>query len=526
MSFGRAEHVSWKSVPTLTRAVKSCRSATSIYWAPSTLIMVIGCATVDPSPDYQRADRLIAERTGVEGVYDPEADELIAEKVDRLLSDGLTVEEAVQVALLNNRSFQALFHEIGLSRAEVVRSGLMTNPSLGLSLRFPEGGGRSNLTLTLAQELIDLWQIPVRKRIAEAQLEQTVLSVARRAVDLAADVTVKYYQLLGFLLAQEIAQQNLELVERSLKLAQDRYTAGQAGKLDVNLTQANLLDVKLEMMSLGRECRIADVELARALGLVRGEQSWKLKGSLPEGPVSVADHTTLLVFAMGRRMDARAMAMQVQAAEDEIRQQYLNIVPSVTLGAELERTENRALPGRKIPADTVRESVRNGQPTVPSIQSRDERNAEKRQIIDSLLGPTLDITLPVWHQNQPEIAKARFKASQKRKEYEDLLDAVAQDVEQAFTRVKVAEEVVTFFEKQALPQARENVDVAQRVYQAGKESIIALIDAQKSLIRQRGECINIRRDYAIALAELKRAVGGGLPSEQPNESPSTQPKPQ
>ena len=119
-----------------------------------------------------------------------------------------------------------------------------------------------------------------------------------------------------------------------------------------------------------------------------------------------------------------------------------------------------------------------------------------------------------------------MKARQQRKEYEDLLDAVPQDVEQAFTRVKVAEEVVTFFEKQALPQARENVDVAQRVYQAGKESIIALIDAQKSLIRQRREYINIRRDYAIALAELKRAVGGGLPSEQPNESPSTQPKPQ
>ena len=117
-----------------------CRSATASYWAPGTLIMVIGCATVDPTPDYQRADRLIAERTGVEEVYDPEADELIAEKVDRLLSDGLTVEEAVQVALLNNRSFQASFHEIGLSRAEVVRSGLMTNPSLGLSLRFPEGG--------------------------------------------------------------------------------------------------------------------------------------------------------------------------------------------------------------------------------------------------------------------------------------------------------------------------------------------------------------------------------------------------
>ena len=76
----------------------------------------------------------------------------------------------------------------GASRADVVQSGLLSNPTLAISVRFPKGGGRSNIAAGLAQQPVDLWQIPVRKRITEAQLEATVLTVAHQAVTLAADV--------------------------------------------------------------------------------------------------------------------------------------------------------------------------------------------------------------------------------------------------------------------------------------------------------------------------------------------------
>jgi len=145
-------------------------------------VSVAGCVTVNPDRDYQRAAGLIVERTGADYVYDPQAEDLIEEKVTSALADGLTIDEAIAVALLNNRAFQCAFREIGVSRADVVESGLISNPTLGLSLRFPEGGGLANLTLSLAQQLVDLWQIPVRKRIAEAQLERTLLLVAREAV--------------------------------------------------------------------------------------------------------------------------------------------------------------------------------------------------------------------------------------------------------------------------------------------------------------------------------------------------------
>ncbi|MCH8851312.1 MAG: TolC family protein [Planctomycetes bacterium] len=498
----------------------------SLAYACSFLtILGLGCVTVDPQQDYEQAGKIIAERTGVEHIYDPAAEELAQSKIEQLLVDGLTVDEAVQVALLNNRGFQTVFNEIGVSRAEVVQSGLVSNPSLGLSLRFPEGGGRSNLTLTFAQQLVDLWQIPVRKRIAQAQLERTILTVARQAVTLAAEVETLYYRLVALLQAAKLTAEDLKLAERLLALARGRFEAGDTGKLDVNLARASVFNVRQQAIILRGGVRAARSDLARALGLARWDRPWTLADEFPTGPTAPQNEAVLLDLAMRQRLDVQAAAMQVRAAEDNIRRQILEIFPNVTLGVEYERLERRALPGRNIPADTARASARSGQLTAPDIQTRGERRIQRRQIIDSLLGPTLDITLPIWHQNQAQIAKARFAATQRRKEFEDLLDVVAQDVQKAAAAADSAAELATFFHDQSLPLARENVEAARRAYQAGQQSIIALMNAQKTLIAQRAEYVNAQRDSATALASLRRAVGGKLPPTETNEPAVTPPAP-
>ena len=474
---------------------------------------------------------MIAERTGVQQVYQPDAAGCAEERVNNLLDGGLTADEAVQVALLNNRALQAVFEEIGVSRAEVVASGLLSNPTLGLSLRFPDGGGRSSLTLALAQQLVDLWQIPVRKRIAESQLEQTVLSVARQAVTLASETQVRYWHLLALQHAEALGREDVELARQSVELARERFSAGEAGKLDVNLARAALLETEQRLITLRGELKGARAELARVLGLSRTEHHWELSDDLPEAAAEELDEDALLEGALVHRLDAQAAIMQVRAAEAEVRRQVLDTFPNVTIGTELERTDSRALPGRKVLADTARASVRSGQLTVPDIQTRGERRFERSQIIDSLLGPTVEITLPIWHQNQPQIAQARYHAAQCRLQFEDLLDQIAQDVDTAVATARSAAEAAAFIRDEALPLTRENVEAARRAYRAGEESIVALMEAQRGLLAQRREYVNARRDWAIALAELQRAIGGkffldaggGLATTQPSGPNETEP---
>jgi cobalt-zinc-cadmium efflux system outer membrane protein len=514
----------WQQLVRRSAFARACAAARGSATL-ATLALCAGCASVNPRPDFERTTALVSERTGADEVYDPAADALVQQKVAALLADGLTTDEAGQVALLNNRQLQALFQEIGVSRAEVVQSGLLSNPALGLSLRFPDGGGLANLGVGFAQQLADLWRIPVRKQIAEAQLEQTILTVARRAVELVTEARVQYCRSIALRRAGQIAAEDLGLVQRSLELAQDRFDAGEVGVLDVNLARANLFDVQLELIVLGRDQDMADADLARVLGLSQNKEPWWLSGRLPDEPLPEMDAEGLLLVAMRQRLDARAAALRVREAEAEIKRQCLHVLPEVALGAELERPELLAPPGRKILADTARASARSGQLTAPDIQTRGERRLENSGIVDTLLGPTLDITLPIWDQNQAQIAKARYQALQRRKEYEDLLDAVAQEVAQSFAAARAGRKLVEFYRDQALPLAQQNVEAARRAYQAGEQSIVALIDAQKALIAQRREYLNAQRDFAIALAELERAVGGHLrtevPTTQPAEAPAT-----
>jgi outer membrane protein, heavy metal efflux system len=199
----------------------------------------------------------------------------------------------------------------------------------------------------------------------------------------------------------------------------------------------------------------------------------------------------------------------------------------VQLGFGFERGEQRALPGRKILADTARASIAAGQLTAPTIQSRGERNIEKSQIIDAKLGPTLALTLPLFDQNQAQVAKARVRVLQARKDYEARVDAVAADIARAAAAAHAATQMLAFQQSQALTQAQATVDGAERRYQAGEEGVLVLIEAQDGLVKRRRAFAGALREYAVSLASLEGAVGGRavlsrilhVPTSQPTREP-------
>ncbi len=72
---------------------------------------------------FQGVQQSVQERTGktVRWEEDQKSREQALQDVRRLLRKPLTVDAAVQIALLNNRSLQATFEEIGLSAADCTR---------------------------------------------------------------------------------------------------------------------------------------------------------------------------------------------------------------------------------------------------------------------------------------------------------------------------------------------------------------------------------------------------------------------
>ncbi len=476
------------------------------------LTVGVGCATVDPKPDYKRTRTLIDQSTGVAESYSPERDGLSAEELSAYLSDGLTSDEAVRMALLNNRKLQAAFSDIGMARADWVQSGLLSNPTLGIGVMFPAGGGLSNLQGSLAQNIVDLWQMPVKKRIAEHQVEGQIVRVARLAGELVAATKRAYYAAVAADDLLAIAEDNLGLLGKSYDVTRAQREAGVASALDESLQRGELLRAELYL----RNARLASVNAKRSLaGLMSldlNTDELELSDPLPESGEHAFDADSLMTVARENRLDLKALEEALGAGSAEIKLEFLRVFPEVSIGISGERLESRGQAGRNVAADFARSSLRSGGLAIPDIQTRGERAAEGRQEIEYMWGPNISVTLPIFDQNQAQIARARYGHVQAIKSYEDLYLNIAQDIRIAVDRASVLWTNVAFYRESLLPQAQKNLEFTDAAYKAGSTSVLTLLESQRSLLDARRGYVQVWETAATSLSDLERAVGLPLAS--------------
>ncbi len=468
------------------------------------LLAVSGCATVDPTPDYQRAAKHVAAATGQARTYQPGDDDAIADRVEELLDGGITVDEAVQVSLLNNPRLQSMFMEVGMARADVVQAGLLSNPTLGIALQFPSGGGLASLEASLAQNIAELWQLPLRKRIAERSLEQAILGLARVAADLSADTKVAYREASGGDERHRIAEENLAVAQELFDLALARMEAGAASELEVNLSRSLALDAEMDVEAARLAAADARRSLATLLGFAGDAGGLVLLDPLPDEPPPTSDPELLLGLARLSRVDLRAARELTHASRDRLREEYLRVFPNVEIGLALERGERgRSDGGRDILADTARESISNGALTAPGIEPRSAR----RRHTDFIIGPSLDLELPIFDQNQAQIAKAKLACAAALKTLEGLDRSIEQEVRAATDRSAAAWRLVRMYRDRALPLAQSNLDLSREAYRAGRASFLAVLEAQRFFLDARSSFASATEAAAATIPELERTIG-------------------
>ncbi|GMU22528.1 MAG: hypothetical protein AMXMBFR13_26140 [Phycisphaerae bacterium] len=482
-----------------------------------------GCAAVRPQADYGRAQQLATAATGQPETYIPGQDDAITSRVEALLADGITVDEAIQIALLNNPSFQAAWMDVGMARADLVQAGLFSNPSLFTSFRLPAGGGLSNIELTIAQSIADLWQIPARKKVAREQLERAVLTLAREATQLAANTKASYYRALG---AQEVhknAQENAAIAQELLDLAVARKQAGAGTDLDINLSRSAVLEANLSVQTTRLAAASARRDLATALGITQSADELELASSLAIQAPSELASDRLISIAQQARLDLLAARRVVNAAEASLRLEYLEVIPSVDVGVAMERGAKQQQGGRNLLADTARASIANGGLTAPEIQPRSERQANRRT--DLIVGPSVALPLPIFDQNQAQIAKAAFALQQARKDLEARERSAVQEIRGAADRLNTAWAVVAFYRQEMLPLAERSLAMTRDSYRAGGTSVLAVLEAQRFLLDARRRYLEALQNAAGLVAEVELAVGRPLSEliEPPTSNPATQP---
>lgn len=214
------------------------------------ILLLAGCAAHSP---HNRDDvsRSLEQRTG-HALNAAGASEglLLPSGVDR--SDGLTVDEAVAIALWNNAPFQSDLTELGFARADLLEAGLLRNPML--SLLFPVGPKQLEATLSLPIEV--LWQRPKRVAIAKLEAERVAENLVQHGLDLAREVHLAYAGLLFAQSQKQIAEENARLRQEIADIAAARLRAGDISALEESASRVEALQARQAGAGFAQEAEI------------------------------------------------------------------------------------------------------------------------------------------------------------------------------------------------------------------------------------------------------------------------------
>ncbi|HHT9149214.1 MAG TPA: TolC family protein, partial [Candidatus Wujingus californicus] len=194
--------------------------------------VLTGCASVPKEAGFPDVQNIIEQRMGSRVHWNqgtPE-DVAVADTIRSMLQQELTVDAAVQIALLNNRSLQAVYEELGIAQADVIQAGLLRNPTFFASFRFmdrPVDRHReTNTEFSVDQDFLDLLMLPLRKKVATAQFEQTKLRVGNAVLNLAAEVRSFYYTFQANEQTLEMRRTVVQATEAAVDIATRQHDAG------------------------------------------------------------------------------------------------------------------------------------------------------------------------------------------------------------------------------------------------------------------------------------------------------------
>ena len=309
---------------------------TNFYAGCLGALLLSGCATVSQKEVFDSVSTLSAKENLVWIKTQSEADS-VNESVNSLLSKPLTQDNAVRIALINNRLLQQTYEEIGISQSELVQAGLMTNPLLGYSVG--RSGGITTTTWSLDVMFLDLLWIPLRRELGGLALEETKYRVGDEVLKMARDTKIAYIDAKAAYEKMKLYDAVLKSHEASVQLAIRQNTAGNSSKRDFLKIQDAYAHARVEFMKLGREYAMARENLIRMLGLYGTQTHYDLsKEPLELSGLSV-DEKGLESRAIVNRLDMNAAIAKVDyTAAQAGYAKNTRLLDEIELSAESEKT--------------------------------------------------------------------------------------------------------------------------------------------------------------------------------------------
>ncbi|MTV39859.1 TolC family protein [Duganella radicis] len=443
------------------------------------VLLLSGCAALSGDGGFSAAAGISEQRTGVSasvaGRLPRNQDDAraLAAVIGKKLEQPLAADDAVQIALLNNRGLQASYWSLGVAEADLVQAGRLQNPVL--DFKRSHGGGEVGIERTLTFNLIGLITAPMASRIEGRRFEQTKLLAANEALKVAADTRRAWVDAVAAAQIADYARQVEASAQAGAELAGRMRKAGNWSALDLAREQAYHAQALADAVHAQKAAVAAREKLTRLLGL-SGEQaaSYRLPDHLPDLPAAPRELADVEQTAVNERLDIQAARLDTEQTASTLgltrTTRFINVLD---LGA-----------------------VRNSE---GGVKTR---------------GYELSLEIPLFDWGSARVARAEATYMQSVNLLAQAAVDARSEARESYADYRASYDLARHYRDNVVPLRKQISDQTLLRYNGMLMSVFELLaDAREQATAVSGY-IGALKDYWTAQANLEAALGGRLPSNK------------
>jgi outer membrane protein TolC len=430
-----------------------------------------GCATFSRDGGFDSVARTTQERLGKEVRWTRTREEQA--KTDRqtaqLLEQPLSVDDAVQIALLNNGTLQASFEELGISEADLVQSGRLPNPRF--TLRRSSAGGLYDIEETVTVNVLSLLTVPYAHSIEKRRFAEVQDAVAVDVVDLAARTREAYFTALAARESTRYLRKARDAAETGAELARRMRAAGNWNRLDEARERGFYLDAAVGWERAQLAESVARENLTQVLGLTADASSVRLAEQLPDLPQRIEELPNVEKAALESRIDLQMMRTRIDA---------------------LARAQNLTRATRFV-------NVLEAGPT----RVRQGASSEPFET-----GYEVSLEVPIFDTGEARVRKAEAIYAQAVERLRQAAVEARSEVRKAYAQYRSAHEIATRERDEILPLRKSISEEDLLRYDAAQIGVFDLLADARAEINAVNDYIQGVRDFWIAKSALDTALLG------------------
>jgi outer membrane protein TolC len=456
------------------------RTHTRIVAAFAAALMLSACQTFSPDGGMSVTASLADRQLGKDAMAIRTADDagVARTRIERLLKRALTADNAVQIALLNNRGLQAAYNELGIAEANMVAESLPPNPRLSIS-RIASAAD-VEIERRLVADILALATLPARAEVAQDRFRQAQLRAAGETARIAAAARRAYYRAVA---SQQLTGLLVEAQSSAATAAQLATRLGESGalnKLNQAREQVFYAETTAQLASARQRAGSDREQLTRVMGLWGDDLAFKLPANLPALPSRVRALPAIERDAIDHRVDVQIARIEVEALAKSLGlSQATRFVNVLEVGG-------------------IAKSTRSADGTT-----------------DRPRGVEVELQVPLFDFGETRLREAEQTYMQAINRLAEKAVNVRSEARDSYRSYRASYEIASHYQREVLPLRKIISDEMMLRYGAMQIDVFPLLAEQRQRIGSSVAAIEAQRNFWLASTDLSAAIiGGGAPNTE------------